>query len=80
MKTYYISVTEVLNRIVAVEADSPEDAIEICEDACYSGEVVLTADDFVDRVTEDDTEEIEGLVKDGMIDKNIYQIINREEE
>lgn len=57
MKTFYISVTETLNRIVEVQAESSDEAIEKVEDACNDGMVELDWKDFVDRDIQDETEE-----------------------
>lgn len=57
MKTFYISVTETLNRIVEVHAESSEEAIAKVEDACNDGIVELDWKDFVDRDIQDETEE-----------------------
>ena len=57
MKTFYISVTETLNRIVEVHAESSDEAIEKVEDACNDGTVELDWKDFVDRDIQDETEE-----------------------
>lgn len=57
MKTYYISVTETLNKIVEVHADSEQEALQKAEDAYYNGEIVLDSEDFVDTQFNDETEE-----------------------
>ena len=57
MKTYYISVTETLNKIVEVQAESSEEALRKAEDAYYNGEIVLDSEDFVDTDFNDETEE-----------------------
>ena len=57
MKTYYISVTETLNKIVEVQAESSEEALRKVEDAYYNGEIVLDSEDFVDTDFNDETEE-----------------------
>ena len=58
MKTYYISVTETLNRIVEVHAEDSSEALQKAEDAYYNGEIVLDSEDFVDTEFEDDTERL----------------------
>ncbi len=45
---YYVSVTETLNRVVSVEANSEKDAIKKANEAYDSGEIVLDYDDQVD--------------------------------
>ena len=57
MKTYYISVTETLSRIVEVQAESSDEAIAKVEDACDDGIVELDWQDFVNRDVQDETEE-----------------------
>lgn len=76
MKTFYISVTETLNRVVAVKADSYDEAYEKVENACNDGVVDLTAMDFVDRDFEDETENVEGLIADGIRDGSSYQVVS----
>lgn len=44
-----ISVKEVLQRTVIVEAESLDEAIEKVEDAVTRSEIILDADDFLDR-------------------------------
>ena len=57
MKTYYISVTETLNKIVEVHAEDSGEALQKAEDAYYNGEIVLDSEDFVDTDFNDETEE-----------------------
>lgn len=73
--TYFISVTETLNRVVAVEANNLEEAFERVENAANSGEVELTAADFVDRSFDNETEETKELILDGIVKENNYQKI-----
>lgn len=56
MKTYYISITETLNKIVEVHAETSEEALQKAEDAYDNGEVELDYNDYVDAQFEDDTE------------------------
>lgn len=58
MKTYYISITETLNRIVEVRAEDQYEAIQKVSDAYYAGDIVLDSEDFVDTEFEDDTERL----------------------
>ena len=58
MKTFYISVTETLNKIVEVHAEDSIEALQKAEDAYYNGEIVLDSEDFVDTEFEDDTERL----------------------
>ena len=57
MKTYYISVTETLKRIVEVHAEDSNEALQKAEDAYYNEEIVLDSDDFFERDFNDETEE-----------------------
>lgn len=57
MKTYYISVTETLKRIVEVQAESSNEAIAKVEDACDNEIVELDRNDLVVRDIQDETEE-----------------------
>lgn len=57
MKTFYIAITETLNRIVEVHAEDKHEAIQKVSDAYYDGQVVLDSDDYVDVDFNDETEE-----------------------
>ena len=57
MKTFYISVTETLKRIVEVHAEDSNEALQKAEDAYYNEEIVLDSDDFFERDFNDETEE-----------------------
>lgn len=56
MKTFYISVTEILNKIVEVQANDEFEAIHKVSDAYYNDEFELDYNDYVDAQFEDDTE------------------------
>lgn len=58
MKTFYISVTETLNRIVEVHAEDSSEALQKVEDAYYNEEIVLDSEDFVDTDFNDETERL----------------------
>ena len=58
MKTFYISVTETLNKIVEVHAEDSSEALQKAEDAYYNGEIELDYNDMVDTEFEDDTERL----------------------
>ena len=58
MKTYYISVTETLNKVVEVQAESSEEALRKAESAYDADEFELDHDDYVDTEFEDDTERL----------------------
>ena len=57
MKTFYISVTETLNRIVEVHAEDKYEAIQKVSDAYCDGQVALDSDDYVEVDVSDETEE-----------------------
>lgn len=57
LKTFYISVTETLNRIVEVHAKDKYEAIQKVSDAYCDGQVVLDSDDYVEVDFNDETEE-----------------------
>ena len=57
MKTFYISVTETLNRIVEVHAEDKYEAIQKVSDAYHDEQIVLDSDDYVDVDFHDETEE-----------------------
>ena len=58
MKTFYISVTETLNKIVEVQANDEYEAIQKVSDAYYNDEFELDDNDFVDTEFENDTERL----------------------
>lgn len=64
---YYVSVTETLNRVVAVSADSESEAIKKAKDAYCRNEIVLSGDDCLDDSSrfeienQEDWDEIGGL-------------------
>ena len=50
MKQYNVKITEVLQRVVTVEASNEEDAINKVHDMYNDCEIVLGADEFVGPV------------------------------
>ena len=58
MKTFYIAITETLNRIVEVHAEDKYEAIQKATDAYRDGQIVLDSDDFAVAEFNDETEEI----------------------
>ena len=58
MKTYYISVTETLNKIVEVQAESSEEALRKAEDAYDADEFELDHNDMEYLEFEDDTDRL----------------------
>lgn len=57
MKTFYIAITETLNRIVEVHAEDKYEAIQKATDAYRDGQIILDSDDFVVAEFNDETEE-----------------------
>ena len=57
MKTFYISITETLNRIVEVHAEDSSEALQKAEDAYCNGEIELDYNDMVNTDFNDETEE-----------------------
>ena len=57
MKTFYIAITETLNRIVEVHEEDKYEAIQKVTDAYRDGQIVLDSDDFVVAEFNDETEE-----------------------
>ena len=49
---YYVSVTEVLNRIVSVDAKSKEEALDKVEAAYQCEDIVLNSDDYLEDSAE----------------------------
>ena len=64
---YYVSVTETLNRVVSVEAENENEAIEKAKDAYCKNEIVLSGDDYLDDSSrfelekQEDVKDVEGL-------------------
>lgn len=56
MKTFYIAITETLNRIVEVHAEDDYEAIQKVSDAYYDGQIVLNSNDCVAAEFSDETE------------------------
>jgi hypothetical protein len=56
-KTYTICITETLQKVVRVEADSSEDALQGVRDKYWDGDIVLTEHDFVDVSFEETLDE-----------------------
>lgn len=47
MKRYYVSVTETLNKVVSVDAESEDEAVIAVKDSYNNCEIVLDSDDFI---------------------------------
>ena len=58
MKTFYINITETLNKIVEVQAESSEEALRKAEDAYDADEFELDHNDIEDLEFEDDTDRL----------------------
>ena len=48
MSIYKVDIIETLKRTVTIEADSKGDALEEIQDKYWQGEIVLTADDYLE--------------------------------
>lgn len=59
MKTYNISITEVLKTTVETQAETLEEAIQNVEDRYRDQEIILTADDFTGQVTFEEEKQTE---------------------
>lgn len=51
-KKFILSVQEILNRLVCVEAESYDEAFDLVRNAWYNNDIVLDADDYVEGGTE----------------------------
>lgn len=51
MKTFNISITEVLKTTVDIQAETLEEAIQNVKNRYRNSEIILTADDFTGQVT-----------------------------
>lgn len=52
MKRYYASVTETLNKVVSVDAESENEAVQKVQDAYNNSDIILDADNFSGEVIE----------------------------
>lgn len=57
MPKFNIQVKEILRRVVEIEADTLEEAINIAEDMYQNEEIVLDADDFTYVDIEEETDD-----------------------
>ena len=46
MRKYYVSVTETLNKVVSVDAESENEAVQKVQDAYNNSDIILDNDDF----------------------------------
>lgn len=49
---YYVSITETLNKIVSVEANSVEEAENKVTEKYHADEITLTSKDYIDGMVE----------------------------
>lgn len=52
MKRYYVSVTEHLNKVVSVDAESEDEAVQKVQDAYNNSDIILDANNFSGEVIE----------------------------
>lgn len=52
MKRYYVSVTETLNKVVSVDAESENEAVQKVQDAYDNSDIVLDAENYTGNVIE----------------------------
>ena len=52
MKRYYVSVTEHLNKVVSVDAESEKEALQKVQDAYNNSEIILDSDNFCGETVE----------------------------
>lgn len=49
---YYVSVTETLNKVVSVDAESEKEAVQKVQDAYSNSEIILDSDNFCGETVE----------------------------
>lgn len=52
MKRYYVSVTETLNKVVSVDAESEEEAVDMVRNAYDDSVIILDSDDYFGKTVE----------------------------
>lgn len=52
MKRYYVSVTETLKKVVSVNAESGEEAVDMVRDAYDNCDIILDSDNFTGEVVQ----------------------------
>ena len=52
MKRYYVSVTETLNKVVSVDAESEKEAVQKVHDAYNNSEIILDSDNYCGKTVE----------------------------
>lgn len=71
---YYVSITETLNKIVSVEANSVEDAVNKVTEKYRADEITLTSKDYVGDEIEVDDEQDYCRTIDAM--RHIYEHVD----
>lgn len=63
----YVSITETLNKVICVEAESDKEAVNIAENAYFKEQVVLNQNDYVNYAIDvvDDQEYFREMEEDG---------------
>lgn len=74
MKRYYVSITETLNKIVSVEANSVEEAENKVTEKYHADEITLTSKDYIDGMVEVDDEQDYYRTIDAM--RHIYEHVD----
>ena len=57
MKRYYVSVTETLNKVVSVDAESEKQAVKKAQNAYDNCDIILDSDNFVTEQLELDPDQ-----------------------
>lgn len=52
MKRYYVSVTETLNKVVSVDAESENEAVQKVQDAYDNSDIVLDSGNYAGEIIE----------------------------
>ncbi len=74
MKRYYVSITETLNKIVSVEANSVEEAENKVTEKYHADEITLTSKDYIDGMVEVEEEQDYYRTIDAM--RHIYEHVD----
>lgn len=70
---YYVSVTEILNKVVSVEAENESQAMQLVQDAYNNSEIILGSDDYCGAELE--VEDDQGFYRCEEEDGPVYQEI-----
>lgn len=71
---YYVSITETLNKIVSVEANSVEEAENKVAEKYHADEITLTSKDYIDGMVEVEEEQDYCRTIDAM--RHIYEHVD----